>query len=159
MLRPFPPSWRTGRATAIGLVCATVLSACQMTASPAPSLPNTPSQYGATQAKGEWSLQTLVASHQLDLSQLRYRISLRVMEQEFGLAAPCLRYLGRYRSDATHLRFARIEYRDVACLNSSEAPLLKQLLQQTRSYRLQDDVMIWFDQNQHELARWQRIYL
>ena len=110
-------------------------------------------------AKGEWSLHSLAAPNALDTSQLRYRISLRVTTQEFSVAAPCARLLGHYRATEQDLRFRRIETRDMTCLDHSEATLLRTALQYTRSYRVENEQMLWLDQNQQILAIWDRIYL
>ncbi len=110
-------------------------------------------------AKGEWSLHSLAAPNAFDTSQLRYRISLRVTTQEFSVAAPCARLLGHYRATEQDLRFHRIETRDMTCLDHSEAALLRAALQQTHSYRVENEQMLWLDQNQHILAIWDRIYL
>ena len=47
----------------------------------------------------------------------------------------------------------------MTCLDHSEASLLRTALQQTRSYRVENEQMLWLDQNQHILAIWDRIYL
>ena len=132
------------------------LSACQFTKTPS-SIEEPPWARIAT--KGEWSLHSLAVPNAFDTSQLRYRISLRVTTQEFSVAAPCARLLGHYRATEQDLRFRRIETRDMTCLDHSEAPLLRTTLQQTRSYRVENEQMLWLDQNQHILAIWDRIYL
>ena len=135
---------------------ALMLSACQFTQTPDSS--EVPS-LARIAAKGEWSLHSLTAPNRLDTSQLRYRISLRITSQEFSVAAPCARLLGHYRATEQDLRFRRIETRDMTCLDHSEASLLRAALQQTRSYRVENEQMLWLDQNQHILAIWDRIYL
>ena len=135
---------------------ALILSACQLTQTPDSS--EVPS-LARIAAKGEWSLHSLTAPNRLDTSQLRYRISLRITSQEFSVAAPCARLLGHYRATEQDLRFRRIETRDMTCLDHSEASLLRAALQQTRSYRVENEQMLWLDQNQHILAIWDRIYL
>ena len=132
------------------------LSACQFTKTPS-SIEEPPWARIAT--KGEWSLHSLAVPNAFDTSQLRYRISLRVTTQEFSVAAPCARLLGHYRATEQDLRFRRIETRDMTCLDHSEASLLRAALQQTRSYRVENEQMLWLDQNQHILAIWDRIYL
>ena len=132
------------------------LSACQFTKTPS-SIEEPPWARIAT--KGEWSLHSLAVPNAFDTSQLRYRISLRVTTQEFSVAAPCARLLGHYRATEQDLRFRRIETRDMTCLDHSEAALLRTTLQQTRSYRVENEQMLWLDQNQHILAIWDRIYL
>ena len=132
------------------------LSACQFTKTPS-SIEEPPWARIAT--KGEWSLHSLAVPNAFDTSQLRYRISLRVTTQEFSVAAPCARLLGHYRATEQDLRFRRIETRDMTCLDHSEASLLHAALQQTRSYRVENEQMLWLDQNQHILAIWDRIYL
>ena len=134
---------------------ALMLSACQFTQTPSKEKP----PLARIAAKGEWSLHRLVAPNAFDTSQLRYRISLRVTTQEFSVAAPCARLLGHYRATEQDLRFRRIETRDMTCLDHSEASLLRAALQQTRSYRVENEQMLWLDQNQHILAIWDRIYL
>ena len=134
---------------------ALILSACQFTQTPSSEEP----PLARIAAKGEWSLHRLVAPNAFDTSQLRYRISLRVTTQEFSVAAPCARLLGHYRATEQDLRFRRIETRDMTCLDHSEAALLRTALQQTRSYRIENEQMLWLDQNQHVLAIWDRIYL
>ena len=135
---------------------ALILSACQFTKTPS-SIEEPPWARIAT--KGEWSLHSLAVPNAFDTSQLRYRISLRVTTQEFSVAAPCARLLGHYRATEQDLRFRRIETRDMTCLDNSEAALLRTTLQQTRSYRVENEQMLWLDQNQHILAIWDRIYL
>ena len=135
---------------------ALILSACQLTQTPDSS--EVPS-LARIAAKGEWSLHSLTAPNRLDTSQLRYRISLRITSQEFSVAAPCARLLGHYRATEQDLRFRRIETRDMTCLDHSEAALLRTTLQQTRSYRVENEQMLWLDQNQRILAVWDRIYL
>ena len=135
---------------------ALMLSACQFTQTPDSS--EVPS-LARIAAKGEWSLHSLAAPNALDTSQLRYRISLRVTTQEFSVAAPCARLLGHYRATEQDLRFRRIETRDMTCLDHSAAALLRTALQHTRSYRVENEQMLWLDQNQQILAIWDRIYL
>ena len=135
---------------------ALLLSACQFTQTPDSS--EVPS-LARIAAKGEWSLHSLTAPNRLDTSQLRYRISLRITSQEFSVAAPCARLLGHYRATEQDLRFRRIETRDMTCLDHSAAALLRTALQHTRSYRVENEQMLWLDQNQHILAIWDRIYL
>ena len=135
---------------------ALLLSACQFTQTPDSS--EVPS-LARIAAKGEWSLHSLAAPNALDTSQLRYRISLRVTTQEFSVAAPCARLLGHYRATEQDLRFRRIETRDMTCLDHSAAALLRTALQHTRSYRVENEQMLWLDQNQQILAIWDRIYL
>ena len=135
---------------------ALMLSACQFTQTPSGS---EEPPLARIAAKGEWSLHRLAAPNAFDTSQLRYRISLRVTTQEFSVAAPCARLLGHYRATEQDLRFRRIETRDMTCLDHSEASLLRTALQQTRSYRVENEQMLWLDQNQHILAIWDRIYL
>ena len=132
------------------------LSACQFTQTPDSS--EVP-PLARIAAKGEWSLHSLSAPNRLDTSQLRYRISLRINSQEFSVAAPCARLLGHYRATEQDLRFRRIETRDISCTDHSDAQLMQALLQHTRSYRVQDEQMLWLDQNQQTLAVWDRIYL
>ena len=134
---------------------ALMLSACQFTQTPSSEEP----PLARIAVKGEWSLHSLTAPNAFDTSQLRYRISLRVTTQEFSVAAPCARLLGHYRATEQDLRFRRIETRDMTCLDHSEASLLRAALQQTRSYRVENEQMLWLDQNQHILAIWDRIYL
>lgn len=130
------------------------LSACQSVP------PTTPPSLPMTQAKGEWSLVYMTAPNDFDVSQMRYRISLRITRQEFSLAAPCSRLLGQYRSNATMLKFKNIEQRDIVCANVHEASSLHDLLHHTRSYRMApDDTMQWLDPHNQILAVWQRIYL
>ncbi|AUZ04830.1 MULTISPECIES: META domain-containing protein [Vitreoscilla] len=132
------------------------LSACQSV----PLETSTPPAIPMTQAKGEWSLVDMTAPNEFDMSQLRYRISLRITRQEFSLAAPCSRLLGHYRSSATVLHFQNIEQRDIVCANVDEASSLHHLLQQTQYYRMSsEDSMQWLDQHKQVLAVWQRIYL
>ena len=133
-----------------------ILSACQFTQTPNGS---EEPPLARIAAKGEWSLHSLAAPNAFDTSQLRYRISLRVTTQEFSVAAPCARLLGHYRATEQDLRFRRIETRDMTCLDHSEASLLRAALQHTRSYRVENEQMLWLDQNQHILAIWDRIYL
>ena len=135
---------------------ALMLSACQLTQTPDSS--EVP-PLARIAAKGEWSLHSLSAPKRLDTSQLRYRISLRITSQEFSVAAPCARLLGHYRATEQDLRFRRIETRDISCTDHSDAQLMQTLLQHTRSYRVQDEQMLWLDQNQQTLAVWDRIYL
>ena len=135
---------------------ALILSACQLTQTPDSS--EVPS-LARIAAKGEWSLHSLTAPNRSDTSQLRYRISLRITSQEFSVAAPCARLLGHYRATEQDLRFRRIETRDISCTDHSDAQLMQALLQHTRSYRVQDEQMLWLDQNQQTLAVWDRIYL
>ena len=135
---------------------ALLLSACQFTQTPDSS--EVPS-LARIAAKGEWSLHSLTAPNRLDTSQLRYRISLRITSQEFSVAAPCARLLGHYRATEQDLRFRRIETRDMTCLDHSAAALLRTALQHTRSYRVENEQMLWLDQNQQILAIWDRIYL
>ena len=137
---------------------ALVLSACQFTQIPTHGGDNEP-PLARIGAKGEWSLHSLAAPNAFDTSQLRYRISLRVTTQEFSVAAPCARLLGHYRATEQDLRFRRIETRDMTCLDHSEAALLRTALQHTRSYRVENEQMLWLDQNQQILAIWDRIYL
>ena len=132
-----------------------ILSACQFTQTPSSEEP----PLARIAAKGEWSLHSLAAPNAFDTSQLRYRISLRVTTQEFSVAAPCARLLGHYRATEQDLRFRRIQTRDMTCLDHSEAALLRTALQQTRSYRVENEQMLWLDQNQRILAVWDRIYL
>ena len=132
-----------------------ILSACQFTQTPSSEEP----PLARIAAKGEWSLHSLAAPNAFDTSQLRYRISLRVTTQEFSVAAPCARLLGHYRATEQDLRFRRIETRDISCTDHSDAQLMQALLQHTRSYRVQDEQMLWLDQNQQTLAVWDRIYL
>ena len=146
---------RSVRMTGLALL-ALMLSACQFTQTPDSS--EVPS-LARIAAKGEWSLHSLTAPDRLDTSQLRYRISLRITSQEFSVAAPCARLLGHYRATEQDLRFRRIETRDMTCLDHSEASLLRTALQQTRSYRVENEQMLWLDQNQQILAIWDRIYL
>ena len=122
---------------------ALILSACQFTQNPTHGNDTEPP----------------LARNALDTSQLRYRISLRVTTQEFSVAAPCARLLGHYRATEQDLRFRRIETRDMTCLDHSEAALLRTALQHTRSYRVENEQMLWLDQNQQILAIWDRIYL
>ena len=135
---------------------ALMLSACQFTQTPDSS--EVP-PLARIAAKGEWSLHSVTAPNRLDTSQLRYRISLRITSQEFSVAAPCARLLGHYRATEQDLRFRRIETRDISCTDHSDAQLMQALLQHTRSYRVQDEQMLWLDQNQQTLAVWDRIYL
>ncbi len=137
---------------------ALILSACQFTQNPTHGNDTEP-PLARIAAKGEWSLHSLAAPNALDTSQLRYRISLRVTTQEFSVAAPCARLLGHYRATEQDLRFRRIETRDMTCLDHSEAALLRTALQHTRSYRVENEQMLWLDQNQQILAIWDRIYL
>ena len=137
---------------------ALILSACQFLQTPTQGGDNEP-PLARIAAKGEWSLHSLAAPNALDTSQLRYRISLRVTTQEFSVAAPCARLLGHYRATEQDLRFRRIETRDMTCLDHSEAALLRTALQHTRSYRVENEQMLWLDQNQQILAIWDRIYL
>ena len=142
-----------------GLVLlALILSACQFTQNPTHGNDTEP-PLARIAAKGEWSLHSLTAPNRLDTSQLRYRISLRITSQEFSVAAPCARLLGHYRATEQDLRFRRIETRDISCTDHSDAQLMQALLQHTRSYRVQDEQMLWLDQNQQTLAVWDRIYL
>ena len=136
---------------------ALMLSACQFTQTPDSSEVLPP--LARITAKGEWSLHSVTAPNRLDTSQLRYRISLRINSQEFSVAAPCARLLGHYRATEQDLRFRRIETRDISCTDHSDAQLMQALLQHTRSYRVQDEQMLWLDQNQQTLAVWDRIYL
>ena len=135
---------------------ALMLSACQFTQTPDSS--EVP-PLARIAAKGEWSLHSVTAPNRLDTSQLRYRISLRITSQEFSVAAPCARLLGHYRATEQDLRFRRIETRDISCTDHSDAQLMQTLLEHTRSYRVQDEQMLWLDQNQQTLAVWDRIYL
>ena len=135
---------------------ALMLSACQFTQTPDSS--EVP-PLARIAAKGEWSLHSVTAPNRLDTSQLRYRISLRITSQEFSVAAPCARLLGHYRATEQDLRFRRIETRDISCTDHSDAQLMQTLLQHTRSYQVQDEQMLWLDQNQQTLAVWDRIYL
>ena len=135
---------------------ALMLSACQFTQTPDSS--EVP-PLARIAAKGEWSLHSVTAPNRLDTSQLRYRISLRITSQEFSVAAPCARLLGHYRATEQDLRFRRIETRDISCTDHSDAQLMQTLLQHTRSYRVQNEQMLWLDQNQQTLAVWDRIYL
>ena len=135
---------------------ALMLSACQFTQTPDSS--EVPS-LARIAAKAEWSLHSLTAPNRFDTSQLRYRISLRITSQEFSVAAPCARLLGHYRATEQDLRFRRIETRDISCTDHSDAQLMQTLLQHTRSYRVQNEQMLWLDQNQQTLAVWDRIYL
>lgn len=135
---------------------ALMLSACQFKQTPTEQ---SLSSLARIAAKGEWSLHSLTAPNRLDTSQLRYRISLRITSQEFSVAAPCARLLGHYRATEQDLRFRRIETRDISCTDHSDAQLMQALLQHTRSYRVQNEQMLWLDQNQQTLAVWDRIYL
>ena len=146
---------RSVRMASLALL-ALMLSACQFTQTPDSS--EVPS-LARIAAKGEWSLHSLTAPNRLDTSQLRYRISLRITSQEFSVAAPCARLLGHYRATEQDLRFRCIETRDISCTDHSDAQLMQTLLQHTRSYRVQDEQMLWLDQNQQTLAVWDRIYL
>ena len=135
---------------------ALMLSACQFTQTPDSS--EVPS-LARIAAKGEWSLHSLTAPNRLDTSQLRYRISLRITSREFSVAAPCARLLGYYRATEQDLRFRRIETHDISCTDHNDAQLMQTLLQHTRSYRVENEQMLWLDQNQQTLAVWDRIYL
>lgn len=134
------------------------LSACQSVPLNTPT--TTPPSIPMTQAKGQWSLVSMTAPNDFDVSQLRYRISLRSTRQEFSLAAPCARLLGHYRSNATVLRFEHIKQRPIVCTNAHEASQLHALLQHTHRYQMSsEDTMQWLNQQNQVLAVWQRIYL
>lgn len=132
------------------------LAACQLNQTPPD---NTALITPPIQAKGEWSLVSISSPNTFDTDQMRYRISLRIQSQEFSVAAPCARLLGQYRATADQLTFRRIATRDLVCADDSDTPLLKQTLQQTHFYRLQDEHMQWLDQQHRVVAVWQRIYL
>ena len=135
---------------------ALMLSACQFKQNPTEQ---PLSSLARITAKGEWSLHSLTAPNRLDTSQLRYRISLRITSREFSVAAPCARLLGYYRATEQDLRFRRIETHDISCTDHNDAQLMQTLLQHTRSYRVENEQMLWLDQNQQTLAVWDRIYL
>ena len=136
-------------------LCLLALSACQHT----PSSDVVRPIIHTSAAKGEWSLQQLSEQHVLQLDSMRYRISLRISRQEFSLAAPCARLLGQYRSNTDILHFSQIEKRDIVCAQNQDAKLLQQLLQNTAYYRIEEDLMHWYDAQHQHLATWQRIYL
>lgn len=142
------------------LTSALLLSACQINHPPAKPDEHTMPSVSTTEAKGEWWLAQIIPTQtHLDLQPLHYRISLRITSKEFSVAAPCSRLLGVYQTNATLLRFRKIESRDIVCRNTHETPTLKQLLERTRSYRVDNDQMHWQDANGHTIAVWQRIYL